>query len=91
MSKKVKKAKKNKVDPNANGVRQERPPGPFIESPTWGQLHKMSVSVMEALGGPAGAAHKLNGESFYALTILSSLNLDEAKANAPIFGTRYLT
>jgi hypothetical protein len=62
-----------------------------VESPTWGDLQKTAERVIELLGGPAGAAQKLSVEKFYTLTILASLMLDEAKANAPIFGTRYLS
>lgn len=71
--------------------RKEKPPGPSVESPTWGHLHRMAKVVLEQLGGPAGAASKLSGESFYTLTVLASLNLDERKAAAFIFGRQYLT
>ncbi len=64
---------------------------PSVESPTWGHLHRMAEVVMRELGGPAGAAHKLSGESFMTLTILASLNLDEKKSAAFIFGKQYLT
>lgn len=73
------------------GVREEKPPGPSIESPTWGQVQRMAEVTMSALGGSKGAADKLSWESFYTLSILAALNLDEAKAAAPIFGTKYLT
>jgi hypothetical protein len=72
-------------------VKQEKPPGPTVESPTWGDLHRMAEVVMSALGGPKGAADRLSWESFYTLTILASLNLDAKKSAAPIFGTKYLT
>jgi len=64
---------------------------PHVESPTWGHVQRMAEVVTDLLGGPQGAANKLSAESFYALTILASLNLDEGKANAFIFGKQYLT
>ncbi len=64
---------------------------PSLESPTWGHLQRMAEVVIAKLGGPAGAASGLSYESFYTLSILASLNLDKAKADAPIFGKRYLT
>jgi hypothetical protein len=64
---------------------------PRIESPTWGELQRMAEAVMEEMGGPSGAASALSGPSFYALSILASLNLDDAKAKAFIFGKQYLT
>ncbi len=62
-----------------------------VESPTWGDLQTMADVVLDTLGGPAGAANKLSARSFYALSILASLNLDEKKANGFIFGKQYLT
>jgi hypothetical protein len=64
---------------------------PHVESPTWGQVQRMAEVVIDRLGGPAGAAQGLSAESFYVLTILASLNLDEAKSAAFIFGKQYLT
>lgn len=64
---------------------------PHIESPTWGDLQRLADVVLHHLGGPKGAADKLSMESFYTLTILASLNLDDAKAKAFIFGKKYLT
>lgn len=64
---------------------------PTIESPTWGHVQRMAEVVLDKLGGPAGAANGLSWESFYTLSILAALNLDEAKANAPIFGKRFLS
>lgn len=64
---------------------------PHVESPTWGHLQKMAEEVIDALGGPGGAAHDLSGRSFYALTLLASLMLDEKKSKAFIFGKQYLT
>lgn len=72
-------------------MRKLKPPKPSVESPTWGQLQRMAEVVMTKLGGPKGAADCLSWESFYALSILASLKLDENKATAPIFGKRYLT
>lgn len=71
--------------------REEKPPGPSVESPTWGQLQRMAEVTMAAFGGPKGAADKLSYESFYTLSIVASLNLDAEKAAAYIFGKRYLT
>ena len=64
---------------------------PSVQSPTWGQVQRMAEAVFDRLGGPSGAASILSGESFYTLVLLASLKLDEEKANAPIFGKKYLT
>jgi hypothetical protein len=64
---------------------------PTVESPTWGDLHQLAETVLRELGGPSGAAQKLNARSFYALSILASLNLDEKKSKAFILGTQYLS
>ncbi len=64
---------------------------PHVESPTWGDLQRMAEVVIARLGGPVEAAKGLSAESFYALTILASLNLDEKKQKAFIFGKQYLT
>jgi hypothetical protein len=45
----------------------------------------MSEAVMEALGGPAGAADKLSGQDFMTLAICSAMDVDEAAiGEAPI-------
>lgn len=64
---------------------------PTVESPTWGDVQRMAEVVINRLGGPAGASQGLSAESFYALTILASLNLDEAKSKTFIFGRQYLS
>ena len=64
---------------------------PTIESPSWGQLQKMATTIIDVMGGPKGAAEKLSWENLYCLSILASLNLDEVKAAAPIFGRRFLS
>ena len=64
---------------------------PSIESPTWGDVQQMAASVIERLGGPSGAAQALNARSFYTLSILASLMLDEKKESAFILGKQYLT
>lgn len=69
---------------------KEIPIRPTIESPTWGAVQRMAEVVINRLGGPPGAAQGLSAESFYALLILASLNLDEKKAKAFIFGKQYL-
>jgi hypothetical protein len=61
-----------------------------VESPTWGDLKKMSERVMELLGGNAAAASKLDSRSFYTLAVLASLNLNESKAGAFLFGKQFL-
>ena len=71
--------------------RKEKLSAPTVESPTWGNLQRTAEAVINALGGPKGAAHKLSWESFYTLTILASLNLDERKGKAFIFGRQYLS
>ena len=68
-----------------------RPPRASIESPTWGDLHRLAEAVAEILGGPAGAAKKLSFENYYTLSILASLNLDEEISKLFIFGKQYLT
>lgn len=65
--------------------------GPRVESPTWGDLQRMAEVVIDKLGGPAGAANDLSYQSFYVLTLLASLNLDEKKSAAFIFGKQWLT
>lgn len=62
-----------------------------VESPTWGQVQRMAEMVLARLGGPKGAADGLSYESFYTLSLLASLNLDETKSAAYIFGRQYLT
>lgn len=71
--------------------RKEKPPRASIESPTWGDLQRTADVVLNLLGGPKGAADKLSWDSFYTLTILASLNLDDEKRAAFIFGKKYLT
>lgn len=63
---------------------------PTLESPTWGDLRQMAVSVMSQLGGNAGAAQKLNERSFYALATLSSLNAASPKMKRYIFSQRHV-
>lgn len=72
-------------------AKQEKPPGPAIESPSWGDVQRMAEVTISALGGPKGAADKMSWESFYTLSLLASLRLDADKAAAPIFGQRWLT
>ncbi len=58
---------------------------PHVKSPTYRNLQKMSEAVMEALGGPAGAADKLSGQDFMTLAICSAMDVDEAAiGEAPI-------
>lgn len=64
---------------------------PTVESPTWGHVQRMAEAVMRELGGPSGAASKLNAESFYALSILASLKLNQEKAAAYILGRQYIS
>ena len=68
-----------------------KPKGPYVESPTFGDLQRLADVVMHHLGGPKGAADKLSWESFYTLSLLASLNLDDAKASAFILGRQYVT
>lgn len=75
----------------AKKTRNEKPPRPSIESPTWGDLQRMAEVVLDKLGGPEGAAKGLSWESFYTLSVLASLNLDDEKSKAFIFGKQYLT
>jgi hypothetical protein len=69
-------------------ARKEKQPRASIESPTWGDLQRMAEVVMNRLGGPKGAADGLSWESFYTLSVLAVLKLDETKAAAPIFGRK---
>lgn len=65
----------------------EVPPGPFVQSPTFGQVQQMAESVMNALGGPAQAAKQMNGEAYLTLCVLQALQPeDPAKLDLPIFG-----
>jgi len=66
------------------------PPGwaPTAESPTWADLRVLAERVFELLGGPEGAAKKLNGRSYYALTLLASMDPKDRARNAPIFGAK---
>jgi hypothetical protein len=62
-----------------------------VESPTWGDVKRMAEVVIERLGGQGGAAQGLSWESYYTLTLLASLNLDEEKAAAYLFGKQYIS
>jgi hypothetical protein len=64
---------------------------PHVESPTWGDVQRLAEVVMHELGGPVGSAQKLSVASFYTLSLLASLRLDEKKAASFIFGKQYLT
>lgn len=50
------------------------------ESPTWGEAQSMAEDVLEALGGPKGAADKLPGRSFMTLAKIAALEPDETVA-----------
>lgn len=61
---------------------------PFIESPTWGALHRMAKAVMTQLGGPKGAAGVLSQESYYTLSLFAALDLTDAQAATPVLGKK---
>lgn len=57
-------------------------------SPTWGAVQRLASVVLEKLGGPAEAAKTLSDESFYTLSVLASLNLNEDQQAAYVLGRK---
>lgn len=85
------KKKVKKTRTSGRTAEPQKPAGPFIESPTWGQVQRMAEVVLVALGGSKGAADKLSWESYYTLNLLSALKLDAKQSAAFVFGRQYIT
>lgn len=68
-----------KCGPASKPVYEPLPP----RVPTTREVQRMASVVLEALGGPKGAADKLSVESFYALAYLAALNTDGKDGDRP--------